>query len=106
MTLETSQRHAWGAWVGVADAAIGALSLYLAYLVRAKVLVAFPDIWTSAPRLFPTYVILLIGTLPILLIALRVSGAYNMARMRSTLGALATIVRAMGLASVAVLAFA
>jgi exopolysaccharide biosynthesis polyprenyl glycosylphosphotransferase len=78
----------------------------LAYLVRAKLLVFWPSIWSGTPQLFPTYGILLAGTLPILLGSLYVAGGYYMPRLHGVMNILAAVLKGFALSTISVLAFA
>lgn len=89
-----------------ADVLVTSLSLYLAYLIRCKVLIHFPP-WAGGQRdLLPAYAILLAGTLPILLGSLYVGGGYYMARLHGVMNILAAVTKGFALSTISVLAFA
>ncbi|GAB4224283.1 MAG: sugar transferase [Acidobacteriota bacterium] len=100
------QRHSWAPVLGAADALIAGAALFAAYLIRVHVLVRISEVWRGAPSLWPSYAVLLIATLPIMLLALYVSGAYDYSRFRSLMASAWAIVRALALSAVGVMAFA
>ncbi len=106
MLQNQGSRQSWVVTIGAFDLLVASLSLYLAYLIRSNVLIHVSPVWTGTPRLWPTYAILLFGSLPILMLALYGSGAYDFVRFRSILRSGLAITRAMALSAVAILAFA
>lgn len=104
--LQQQSRHPSLLLIGLADTGLTALSLYLAYLLRAAVLPRLSEIWTGRVELYPTFVVLLLGTLPILLGALYFGGGYNWTRMRSGTSVLLVVGKAFALSTLAVLSFA
>ncbi|MFN7965648.1 MAG: sugar transferase [Acidobacteriota bacterium] len=104
--LQSHSRHPSLLLIAVADALIATLSLYLAYLLRASILPRFSNVWTGRVELYPTFVVLLLGTAPILIAALYFGGGYDWARLRSGANVLLAVVKAFALSTLAVLAFA
>ncbi|MBP7608572.1 MAG: sugar transferase [Steroidobacteraceae bacterium] len=88
------------------DVAMSAVSLYLAYLVRREVLPRWFEVWQGSVALHPAYSILLIGSLPILLGALYMSGGYNLARLQRPVQIFLGVFKAFLMSTVGVLALA
>jgi exopolysaccharide biosynthesis polyprenyl glycosylphosphotransferase len=99
-------RHPSVFLLAAADLAVAALSLYLAYLIRATVLPRISSVWGTAVSLYPTFALLLIGTVPLLLASLYFARGYDLARLRSTAGIAISVARAFAFSTLAVFAFA
>jgi exopolysaccharide biosynthesis polyprenyl glycosylphosphotransferase len=101
-----SGRHPAVLALCAADAAIALVSLYLAYALRANVLTRWPRLWSGDVPLMPTYTILLLTSLPLIVCALYVSGAYILPRLSSAFQIFVSVGKACAFATLAVLAMA
>ncbi len=104
--LQAGDRHPTVFLLAVADVAMLALSLYIAFEARAKVLPQLSNIWTGAVQLQPAYPLLFVGLLPIVLGALYLGGAYQWPRIRGAIQILFSVGRAFPIAIVGAFAFA
>ncbi len=104
--LQADNRHPTVYLLAAADTAMLALSLLLAFQVRAKVLPRLSDVWTGLVPLQPQYSILFVGLLPIVLGALYLGGAYQWPRIRGSLQIVFSVGRAFPIAVVGAFAFA
>lgn len=104
--FQSSSRHPSALLIALADTALAGMSLYLAFLLRANILPRLSEVWNGTVSLYPTYWVLLLGSVPILLGALYIAGGYEWPRLRSASSILLCVTKAFALSTIAVLAFA
>jgi exopolysaccharide biosynthesis polyprenyl glycosylphosphotransferase len=88
--------------LSLADTAVALVSLFAASFIRANVLTRWPSLWSGEVPLLPTYTVLLLGSLPIIVCALYMAGAYSWPRLSSRVQTLASVSKAFALASLMV----
>ncbi len=103
--MHPSARHPALMGLALVDALIAAASLYTAYVIRASVLPKWSSVWSGSVPLQPTFAAILLGSLPIIVCALYVSGAYSWHRFRGVFQVFVSVVRAFLLTTPMVLAY-